>query len=108
VKKWTHDISVTIYESGRIDEAYLDQLQVDKTVCLKHDDFVKSASKRGGKDLYFILGLDINKVRKLASIDEQTRTINQAFKSAMAIHHPDKPGEIFTIHSFGIFYKKSL
>jgi len=41
------------------------------------------------------------------SIDEQTMTIKQAYKNAIATHHPDKPGESFTGHFLGHLNKES-
>jgi len=92
VKSWSKDLYIMIGNSGKVTEDDLDKRKLDKRVSLQHDDYVKSASKTGQKDLYVILGLDMKAVRKM-TLCEQTNVINKAFKNAMRVNHPDRPGD---------------
>ncbi len=92
VKSWSKDLYILIDNSGKVIEDDLDNHRLDKRVSLQHDDYVKSASKSGQKDLYVILGLDMKAVRKMTQ-RKQTEVIYKAFKKAMRVNHPDRPGD---------------
>ena len=91
VKSWNKDLYLLISNSGNVIERDLNLHKLDKTVSVQHDEYVKSASKTGQKDLYAILGLDMKVLRKM-TLDEQAKEIKKAFTKAMVKHHPDKPG----------------
>ncbi len=91
VQSWKEDLYILINDSGNVVEKDLNLHKLDKTLSLQHDDYVKSASKTGRKDLYAILGLDMKVLRKM-SPDEQKEEICKAFRKSMLEHHPDKPG----------------
>ena len=53
--------------------------------------------KKGIKDVYTTLGLDIHVLRKMDSFDEQTKAVNEAHIGAKEKYDPDKPGWFYII-----------
>lgn len=87
LKKWTEDKSVTVTDSLEAIEGRLDNFQHENTVCLQKHNV---SSHNGKRNLYEILKLDGDKVRKMP-LEEQNSTIRDAFKSQMLRWHPDRP-----------------
>lgn len=87
LKKWTEDKSVTVTDSLEAIEGRLDNFQHENTVCLQKHNV---SSHNGKRNLYEILKLDVDKVRKMP-LEEQNSTIRDAFKREIFRWHPDRP-----------------
>lgn len=93
LKKWTEDKSVTVTDSLEAIEGRLDNFQHEKTIYLRKLSRDKDVSSRNGKrNLYEILKLDVDKVRKMP-LEEQNSTIRMAFKREIHRWHPDRPND---------------
>ena len=91
LKKWTEDKLVTVSDSLEAIEGRLDNFPHEKTICLRKLNRDKDVSSRNGKrNLYEILKLDVDKVRKMP-LEEQNSTIREAFKREIYRWHPDRP-----------------
>jgi hypothetical protein len=91
VKPWTKNLYIEINSSESIVEEDLDNNKIEKTIVFEHDKFVNSARINGEKDLYAILGLKMEDVRKM-NLVAQTQVIQAAYTNSSMKHHPDRPG----------------
>lgn len=79
LKEWSEDKLLKITESLKISEERLEDFPVEKIVCLRkaqRDKELKSTS--GRRNLYEILGLDMNQVRKMSK-EDQIKAIKKGF-----------------------------
>ncbi|XP_041350643.1 uncharacterized protein LOC121369660 [Gigantopelta aegis] len=93
VQKYTGDKHIIVKksddgESCQTVEEHLDADNRDKRICIRRRNFAQQSSFRGGRDLYEILQLDMKKVRK-QSTEEQNRMIKQARDRQIRRWHPD-------------------
>ena len=93
LQEWSEDKLITVTSSHDVTEGKLADFPHEKQICLRklnRDNELSTCG--GGRKLYEILKLDINKVRGL-SPDEQNKTIRLAYHREIRRWHPD--------HNFG-------
>ena len=89
LKKWTEDKLVTVSDSLDAIEGRLDNFPHEKKICVRKLNRDKDVSSYNGRrNLYEILKLDIDKVRKMP-LEEQNKTIRQAYHREIRRWHPD-------------------
>ena len=89
-EEWVEDKLLKVTESLDISEGRLEDFPEEKTVCLRkaqRDKELKSIN--GRRNLYEILGLDMNQVRKMPKEDQIT-AIKKGFQRELKRWHPDK------------------
>ena len=90
LKEWSEDKLLKITKSLKISEGRLEDFPEEKRVCLRkvqRDKELKSTN--GRRNLYEILGLDMNQVRKMSK-EDQIKAIKKGFQREMLRWHPDK------------------
>ena len=89
-KTWVADILLKVTEDLRLKEGKLEDFPSEKRVCLRklqRDKKIKTTS--GKRNLYAILGLDIDQIRHMP-IEEQRAAITKGFRKQIKRWHPDK------------------
>lgn len=89
-KEWVEDKLLKITNSLDLTEGNLADFPQEKTVCLRkaqRDKELKSTN--GRRNLYEILGLDMNQVRKMPK-EDQIKAIKKGFRKEIQRWHPDK------------------
>lgn len=89
-KEWVEDKLLKITNSLDLTEGNLADFPQEKTVCLRkaqRDKELKSTN--GRRNLYEILGLDMNQVRKMPK-EDQIKAIKKGFHKEIQRWHPDK------------------
>ena len=90
LEEWNEDKLLRITKSLDLTEGRLEDFPEEKRVCLRkaqRDKELKSTS--GRRNLYEILGLDMNQVRKLSK-EDQIKAIKKGFQKEIQRWHPDK------------------
>ncbi len=88
--EWIEDKLFKITESLDVIEGKLADFPVEKTICLRklqRDKELKSTN--GRRNLYDILGLDMDQVRNMPK-EEQIKAIKKGFRREIQRWHPDK------------------
>ncbi|XP_078345665.1 uncharacterized protein LOC144631155 [Oculina patagonica] len=90
-KEWVEDKLLKITESLDVIEGKLEDFPKEKTGCLLKLQRDKSELKstNGTRNLYAILGLDMDQVRKMPK-EEQIKAIKKGFRREIQRWHPDK------------------
>ena len=89
-EEWVEDKLLKITEPLNLIVEKLANFPEEKTVCLRklqRDKELKSAN--GRRNLYDILGLDMDQVRKMP-VEEQRKAIKKGFRREIQRWHPDK------------------
>ncbi|CAH3134405.1 unnamed protein product [Pocillopora meandrina] len=89
-KTWVADILLKVTEDLRLKEGKLEDFPSEKRVCLRklqRDKKIKTTS--GKRNLYAILGLDIDQIRHMPR-EEQREAIKKGFREQIKRWHPDK------------------
>lgn len=90
LKEWDEDKLLKITSSLELTEGKLKDFPKEKTVCLRkarRDKELKFTN--GRRNLYEILGLDMNQVRKMPK-EDQIKAIKKGFLKEIQRWHPDK------------------
>ena len=90
VETWVEDKLLKITESLHLTEGKLADFPVEKRICLRkvqRDKELKTTN--GRRNLYEILGLDMDQVRKMPR-EEQNEAIKKGFQQQIKRWHPDK------------------
>ena len=90
VETWVEDKLLKITESLHLTEGKLADFPVEKRICLRNlqrDKELKTTN--GRRNLYEILGLDMDQVRKMPR-EEQREAIKKGFQQQIKRWHPDK------------------
>lgn len=91
VRKWTKDTYIAIYNNGDVKESNLTDHEFETRVCIRKLNFEASTDK--GRDLYRILELNCEDVRKLEK-GKQDEVIKKAFHQQIRRWHTDTAGEL--------------
>ena len=87
------DTLIRVTKSLKLIKENLADYPQTKQICLRKMPLKNELPNTSGKvNLYDILGLDMEVVRKL-NIDDQKKAINEAFRDQIRISHPDKNGD---------------
>ena len=89
-KTWVADILLKVTEDLRLKEGKLEDFPSEKRVCLRklqRDKKIKTTS--GKRNLYAILGLDMDQIRHMPR-EEQREAIEKGFRKQIKRWHPDK------------------
>ncbi|KAL9957693.1 hypothetical protein ACROYT_G034621 [Oculina patagonica] len=89
-EEWDEDKLLKITESLDVTEGKLEDFPEEKTVCLRklqRDKELKGTN--GRRNLYNILGLDMDQVRNMPK-EEQIKAIKKGFRREIQRWHPDK------------------
>ena len=89
-KTWVADILLKVTEDLRLKEGKLEDFPSEKRVCLRklqRDKKIKTTS--GKRNLYAILGLDMDQIRHMPR-EEQRAAITKGFRKQIKRWHPDK------------------
>ena len=87
---WVKDKVFTLTDSLQLIEEKLADYPVEKRICLRKQQRDKELkSTCGRRNLYEILGLDVDQIRKMPR-EEQRRAIKRGFRKEIQRWHPDK------------------
>ncbi|KAJ7340090.1 hypothetical protein OS493_002816 [Desmophyllum pertusum] len=86
---WVEDKLLKISESLVLTEGKLADFPQEKRVCLRNLQRDKELSTDGRRNLYEILGLNMNQARKMTK-EEQVEAIKKGFRKQIQRWHPDK------------------
>ena len=90
-EKWDEDKLLKITDSLDIIEGKLEDFPEEKRVCLRKEQRDKELKchTNGKRNLYEILGLDMNQVRKMPK-EDQIKAIKKGYQKEIQQWHPDK------------------
>lgn len=89
-KEWVEDKVLKITNSPNLIEEKLEDFPAEKTICLRKAQRDKELeSTTGRRNLYEILGLNIDLVRKMPK-EDQIKAIKKGFQIEIQRWHPDK------------------
>ena len=89
-KEWDEDKLLKITNSLHLTEGKLEDFPEEKRVCLRKEQRDKELEcTNGRRNLYEILGLDMNQVRKMPK-EDQIKAIKKGFQKEIQRWHPDK------------------
>ena len=90
LEEWVEDKLLKISESLSLTEGKLADFPEEKAICLpKLQRNKELKSTIGGRNLYEILGLDMDQVRKMPK-EEQLKAIKKGFRREIQRWHPDR------------------
>lgn len=93
VRKWEKDVHFTIFDINDVKENDLEDHELEKTICIRKLNIGKEGEINGGRNLYEILNLNFNEIRRLSK-EEQDKTIKQAFQREIRRWHSDTAGNL--------------
>jgi len=89
-EEWVEDKLLKITESLDIFEGRLEDFPEEKTICLRKAQRDKELKGTNGRqNLYEVLGLDMNQVRKMPK-EDQLKAIKKGYQREIKRWHPDK------------------
>ena len=88
-EEWDEDKLLKITDSLDLTEGKLADFPEEKRVCLRKAQRDKELDTNGKRNLYEILGLDMNQVRKMPK-EDQIKAIKKGYHKEMLRWHPDK------------------
>lgn len=92
VRKWIKDTHITILDSETVKERDLENHEMEKTICIRKLNVEKEVSLDHGRNLYEMLKLNFEEIRKLDK-DKQDKEIKKAFQKEIRRWHSDIAGE---------------
>ncbi|XP_052086014.1 uncharacterized protein LOC127723432 [Mytilus californianus] len=91
-RKWEQDMHFSINSSQSVTESDLEDHVLEKTMCIRKLNVEKQASLDDGRNLYEILKLNMEEIRKLDK-EKQETAIRKSFLKEILRWHPDTAGE---------------
>ena len=88
-EEWDEDKLLKITDSLDLIEGKLEDFPEEKRVCLRKAQRDKELNTNGKRNLYEILGLDMNQVRKMPK-EDQIKAIKKGYLKEIQRWHPDK------------------
>ena len=88
-EEWDEDKLLKITDSLDLTEGKLKDFPEEKRICLRKAQRDKELDTNGKRNLYEILGLDMNQVRKMPK-EDQIKAIKKGYHKEIQRWHPDK------------------
>lgn len=88
-EEWDEDKLLKITDSLDLIEGKLEDFPEEKRVCLRKAQRDKELNTNGKRNLYEILGLELNQVRKMPK-EDQIKAIKKGYLKEIQRWHPDK------------------